>query len=82
MVAIELKQRLLERLRKAPTRLGLLLVLVIGSALIGGYKAHHYITRESAFCVSCHSDTSKAVSQQVHKNLTCQGCHNSKFLTG
>lgn len=82
MPGFVLRQRLLESLQKASTRVGLVLFLVVCAAVAGGFRAHHYITREPAYCGSCHRDASRAVSQHAHKNTACQDCHRADFANG
>ena len=81
MAALELKRQLLEGLKQRWNRVALALLLVVGS-ILGGYRAQHYVTRESAYCISCHSDTSKSVSLHVHAKQACQDCHQSEFGRG
>ncbi len=82
MAPIDPKQRLLERLRSAQVRIGLLIIALVGAVIFGGYQANHYVTRESAYCVSCHSNATQAVSQHAHKRVPCQDCHAASFSKG
>ena len=82
MAPTELRQRLLERLRRKPTWFGVLVVVIVVASLVGGYRAHHYVSRESNYCAACHSSAARAVHQHAHNGIACQNCHASSFASG
>jgi hypothetical protein len=81
MAAPALLQRLLGGLRTRWKKIAFVPVLVV-AVFLGGYRAHRYVTRESNYCLSCHSDANQSVGLHVHRNQRCQDCHRSDFGKG
>jgi len=70
------------RTRQRLARQGLLLVAVLCALSVAGYALSQHVTREPAFCASCHGAAAESALQHAHKTLRCQDCHSASTLVG
>src|SRR5512135_3555119 len=69
-------------MRNKVTRFWSLAVALTCALAISGYRFSHYLTHESAYCVSCHAAAAQSVRQLGHQSIACQDCHDSVTLLG
>lgn len=69
-------------MRKRLTRVGLLVAALLIVVGVAGYRVEHYVSREPAYCVSCHSVAAESARQHAHKSLACQDCHSASLAKG
>jgi Cytochrome c3 len=56
--------------------IGLIGLLICVFSVIAYFRVHRYVTRSSAFCVSCHFRSQAELDSQYHEHLNCVQCHH------
>lgn len=59
--------------------IGAVVVVVLASASVVGYKAYNYTQKDPKFCTTCHEimiESYDAWEVSVHKEVNCHACHH------